>query len=356
MSVCGRLLPPNNHHCCLSCMTREVVKSGYGNDQFGFRAGSSTTCALISLHDHITKCLDLHDVAGVQVISYDLSKAFDKLRHDVILNRLLDCNLPQSLICWISSYLENRLQFVKIGSVCSQPLGITSGVPQGSILGPFLFSMVMGSLKIQDENCCVIKFADDITVSVPIFKNSENNHIMKLHNTIKNWSSSFRLPLNENKCKCLAIPRSKCFQRVPIPNAQFCEKICILGVTFDAKCSWRSHIDIVSKRASRRLFPLRLLKPYLDHAQLKTVYFALMRSILEYAAPLLVGLTKNEERKLQTVQNRFHRLMCGKECKDDCLPPLDNRRKQQAATYITDFLTKVTFYTDWHVVFQSMGG
>ena len=158
----------------------------YGNDQFGFRAGSSTTCALISLHDHITKSVDLHCVAGVQVISYDFSKAFDKLRHDVIINRLLDCNFPRPLICWLSNYLENRMQFVKIGTVCSQPLEVTSGVPQGSILGPFLFSVVMGSLEIQDESCCVVKYADDITVSVPIYKNSENEHVIKLHNTIKN--------------------------------------------------------------------------------------------------------------------------------------------------------------------------
>lgn len=61
----------------------------YGNNHFGFRSESSMTCALIILHDHITKCLDPH-VVGVQVILYDFSKAFDRLRHDVIINRSID--------------------------------------------------------------------------------------------------------------------------------------------------------------------------------------------------------------------------------------------------------------------------
>ena len=55
----------------------------YGEKQFGFRAGSSATCALIKLHDHITKCLEILDVTGVQIISYDFSKAFDRLSHEV---------------------------------------------------------------------------------------------------------------------------------------------------------------------------------------------------------------------------------------------------------------------------------
>ena len=88
----------------------------YGDDQYGFRSGSSTTCALISLHDHITMCLDKVNVAGVQIIAYDFSKAFDRIKHDIIIKRLITCNMPSELIMWISNYLTNRQQYVKIGS------------------------------------------------------------------------------------------------------------------------------------------------------------------------------------------------------------------------------------------------
>ncbi len=223
---------------------RPYFLEAYGHNQFGFRAGSSTTCALIKLHDHVTKCLETKGVTGVYVISYDFAKAFDRLRHDVILRRLQDCNLPERLICWISDYLylDKRMQYVKIGTVCSKALEITSGVPQGSIIGPFLFSTVMGSLKVEDDNCCLVKFADDITISVPLFKSTDNSHLMRIHNSVRSWASRFGLPLNKKKCKCLVIPRSKSFSPVPLFEVEFVEKITILGVTLTEKCTWTQHI------------------------------------------------------------------------------------------------------------------
>ena len=178
----------------------------YGSDQYGFRNGSSTTCALINLHDHITKYLDITSVAGVQVIVYDFSKAFDRIKHDIIIKYLTACNMPAELISWISSYLTHRRQYVKIGTVHSLTKEVTSGVPQGSILGPFLFSVVVGSLTISNNDCRVIKYADDVTISIPIFKNRKNLHVSEIHETVVKWSSEYGLPLNTKKCKTLLIP------------------------------------------------------------------------------------------------------------------------------------------------------
>ena len=311
---------------------RPYFLQGYGNFQYGFRPRSSTTCALISLHDHITRSLDDTHVAGVQVISYDLSKAFDRLRHDVIIKRLLSCNVPYTLVCWLSSYLENRKQYVKVGTVNSHLTNVRSGVPQGSILGPYLFCLVMGSLEVPENDCCVIKFADDITISVPIYKNSINSHVTNIHDSITTWSKTFGLPLNKRKSKCLPIPRSRNFKSVSLPDVDFVDSLTILGVTFNTKCTWSHHVDKVLCNASRRLFPLRLLKPYVDNDQLKMAYFGLMRSVLEYAAPLFVGITKTDAEKFEKLQNRFHRLLCGKHCEKECLQSLGDRRKRQAVT------------------------
>lgn len=244
------------------------------------------------------------------------------------------------------SYLDKRMQYVKIGTVCSKALEITSGVPQGSIIGPFLFSTVMGSLKVEDDNCCLVKFADDITISVPLFKSTDNSHLMRIHNSVRSWASRFGLPLNKKKCKCLVIPRSKSFSPVPLFEVEFVEKITILGVTLTEKCTWTQHIQNIAKKASRRLFPIRLLRPILSDAQLKTVYFGLTRSILEYAGPLFVGLSKKDARSLQTVQNRFHRLLCGKECRKNCLQPLDERRTVQAMSLYSALLTSTHILHD----------
>lgn len=300
----------------------------YGSDQYGFRNGSSTTCALINLHDHITKYLDITSVAGVQVIAYDFSKAFDRIKHDIIIKYLTACNMPAELISWISSYLTHRRQYVKIGTVHSLTKEVTSGVPQGSILGPFLFSVVVGSLTISNSDCRVIKYADDVTISIPIFKNRKNLHVSEIHETVVKWSSEYGLPLNTKKCKTLLIPRAGDCRIVQLPGVEHVTKLNILGVTFNSKCTWSDHIEGVARTASRKLFPLRLLKAHVDPMSLRIVYFGIMRSVMEYAAPLLLSLTEKDSQRLQFLQNRFHRLLCGKNCKKQCLPLLAERRNK----------------------------
>ena len=124
------------------------------------------------MEDFITSSLDKADVSGVQIVAYDMSKAFDRLKHDVILARLSTCDLPLSIVSWFQSYLRDRTQFVRIGNEKSSLALVTSGVPQGSVVGPFLFSMVAGSFPVEYENATVIKYADDFTVCAALLKNS----------------------------------------------------------------------------------------------------------------------------------------------------------------------------------------
>lgn len=305
---------------------KPLFLQAYGNDQYGFRAGSSTSCALIALHDHITSSLDKLTVAGVQVIAYDFSKAFDRVRHDVIIKRLIECEMPAQLILWIASYLHGRKQYVKIGNNNSSCLEVTSGVPQGSVLGPFLFSVVIGSLTFPSAECRVIKYADDVTISIPLYKDNDNAQVFEIHNRISEWSSNVGLPLNLTKSQTMILPRVRDCHGISIQGVRRVDELTVLGVTFDTRCSWSAHVDNIATRASRRLFPLRILKPFVSHDSLRTIYYGIMRSVMEYAAPLLTGLTTKDSRKLQTLQNRFHRILCGRDCQEQCMPPLAERR------------------------------
>ena len=112
--------------------------SHYDCSQFGFRAGESTSSALIKLLDTVTKHLDVNG-NRVALLSIDLSKAFDKVSYTTLLGKLIGMGLSEWFIKWTMSYLENRTQKVRIGSFISNSVSVTSGVPQGGVLGSSSF-------------------------------------------------------------------------------------------------------------------------------------------------------------------------------------------------------------------------
>ena len=132
--------------------SRKHFVEAFDKEQFRFRFGSSTTCTLVFLEECVSRYLDDNSTLGVAIVSYDLSKAFDKIPHDVILQRLVDLSFPHGLIQWISSYLRCRQQFVQVGVHRSTLQNITSGVPQESILGPFLFVATVGSYSSNSDS------------------------------------------------------------------------------------------------------------------------------------------------------------------------------------------------------------
>ena len=185
---------------------RHLFVSNFGLHQFGFREKSSTCCALISLHNHICELAELDGVRGVQVFALDLTKAFDKLRYRTIIEHLFGCYFPRDFILWLLSYLSNRSQCVRISSVLSQRIQITSGVPQGSVLGPALFNVVSSSLTPVHQSTGMFKFADDITLSIPIF-HTHNNVVSEIDN-INHWCTVTGLSLNVLKSKYIFIRTS----------------------------------------------------------------------------------------------------------------------------------------------------
>ena len=223
--------------------------------------------------------------------------------------------------------MSNRVQFVRIGDNRSNLVSVTSGVPQGSIIGPFIFSMVAGSFSTDVENAIVIKYADDFTVCAAMLKGNSNNHLSLLHESFLKWSIDHGLTVNKSKCKSLCVRFKNPCSPVILPHVSFVKDLKILGVTFDERLNWNTHCDLVVKNASKQLYVLRVLKNVVSHDQLVTVFNAIVRSRLEYASPLLVGLSSENSKKLERVQRRFHRLLCaGKECQEECLPSLTTRR------------------------------
>ena len=188
------------------------------------------------------------------------------------------------------------------------------------MLGPYLFSVTTSSFSPDlTDDSHLVRYADDTTLCVPIFESS-NQHIFQEHQNVLDWSSKMDLSLNKNKCKSLTIRKSSRCESVHLPNVESQSSLKILGVTFNSVGTWKSHVDFVVKTASRRFHTLRILKPVICKNDLRSVYFALVRSIFEYCSPSFISMSRTDAGRLERIQGRFHRLMCGKACDQNCIP------------------------------------
>ena len=322
--------------CVLASLKKNLLEL-YGPLQFGFRPKSSTELAHIRAHDFITKHLDDPTCMGVIILSFDMQKAFDCLRHDSLLLSLADGKLPRKFILWCASFLQNRTQRVRLNdSTSSTFLEVTSGVPQGSILAPFLFSTHVRSLNGITPSSITIKYADDVMTLIPLTRDSNIDVIVKNEvSHVGSWCNSHGMRLNVSKtkqllCKKQISPNDYCL------NYPMCRPthLKILGIIYDEHLNWNTQIEAMTKKANQKCFLLRKLKQVLSKKELTCVYNAFILSSLEYCSALLVGISKKNSEKLEKVRRKCHRIVCGRHCRCDAFTPLYIRRLHHALTLL----------------------
>ena len=296
------------------------IQNKVQNTQYAYipGPGSGTTCALTFAYNRIVKFLD--SPGAVRVISIDFSKAFDKVTHKEILDALVRFEIPFFAVKWIASFLSGRQQCVRVGTDFSQWSPVSSGVPQGSVLGPILFCLVVDSIRTAHSNSMCIKYADDITI-LHFVRSNNDDHAQIEWNNIAEWASFHHLPINLNKCFVMDIVTKKCITLRPIfisdgfmlRNVK-CVKL--LGVTFADNMKWDVHVNNIVSKASRRLFILcNLVRSNSPIDVLVRVYNACIRSLVLYAYPVFCNCPKRLQNRLLAIERRAFRIIRSKpEC------------------------------------------
>ena len=286
--------------------------------QHGFQRGRSTDTALLDFYEFVSKNTD--NRRSVEVVLFDLSKAFDSVSHGILLLRLKDVGIGGQLLDWINSFLTSRYQQVRVGDSFSRPLPVRSGVIQGSILGPTFFSIFINNVESCLEYCKIIKYADDLRVFLSSPRT--NADILTLRqrmqsdiNNLVCWINDSGLSFNAKKCfsTTFGLPSGftqECHYKIHsfvIPQNVLYRD---LGVTVSSPLSFNSHIDeIVSKAFSRLGLIYKLFRHTKNPSSLIRLYKTFVRPILEYACIIWNPCTLKYSDKIERVQRRFCRML-----------------------------------------------
>lgn len=267
-----------------------VVKDRVDQSQFGFipRPGSGTLCALVFAQNKILRFLD--SSGAVRILSVDLSKAFDKLPHTVILKSCNHFQIPNFIIKWINSFLSQRFQRVFCNDSYSPWCSVLSGVPQGSVLGPLLFVLAVDNFSCVHENTSVIKYADDF-LFLHYIRQSSDDRLQSEWKNLVDWFSAISLPINYSKCLVMDVITMSGLSTTPIHITNDCylkqvNSFSYLGVTLSCDMKWNKHFQYIVSKASRRIFLVRnLRRSGCDPKTIWNCYLACIRSVLLYAFP-----------------------------------------------------------------------
>lgn len=309
------------------------------NHQHGFRKNLSTTTQLITTIHEIASTLD--SAGQIDLVFLDFSKAFDRVCHSKLLTKLHRFGLPSFIINWIQQYLSYRSQFVVIDGYPSRRLPVTSGVPQGSVLGPILFLMYVNDITTSVCPDAEIRlFADDCLIFKKVTCQNDQISLNRSLARIHEWCTTWSMSLNSEKTVLLRITnkRQPFLFTYKINNDTVTEatEYKYLGLTITNKLTWSSHIEKICTAATQKLGLLRhKLKNAPSNAKL-LAYKSFILPKIEYASAVWDPHYQKDKHRLEMVQRRAVRFIFNKYKRTDSpssimlvnkIPTLEQRRK-----------------------------
>ena len=279
-------------------------------DQHGFVNGRSCMTQLLSVLEIWTEAIDHH--YKTDTIYFDFKKAFDSVPHERLKIKLLQYGIKDSVFNWISSFLKDREQRVVVNNKQSQWNKVTSGVPQGSVIGPILFVIYINDIY-EGITSHIKLYADDTKLLRVIKSKDDPKSLQEDIYRLSEWAHKWQLEFHPNKCRVLHVGEGN--NNIYKLTETNCDKIPEtriekdLGVLIDNKLSFSDHIAQAVTKANQILGLIRRSFQYLDRETFCLLFKSIVRPILEYGNVIWHPIYKRDIEKLENVQRRATKLV-----------------------------------------------
>ena len=317
---------------CLARMVPHIAATGNFNPlQSAYRKQHSTETALLKILDDLNKVVNSKKTAAL--VGLDLSAAFDTIEHDILIERLRTVfGVSGEALMWIETYLRGRKQYVMAGGERSTHSECDFGVPQGSVLGPFLFSIYVSPIVdiIAAHGVQFHQYADDTQLYLAIQSEEDLARLEKCTLAVRDWFTENGMLLNPDKSEVLLVASQRKVKKVEPGSGvsvagtkiAYSETLKSLGVTLDQSLTFDQHVQGVVKASNYHIRALRHIRPMLDREVANTIACSIVSTRLDYCNSLLYGTKVSNIKKLQRVQNSLARVVACSNLRDHITPVL----------------------------------
>ena len=342
-------------------LTSQIMKYLEANSiltdvQYGFRSKRSCEAQLFLTIDDFARALD--SKLQVDVAILDFAKAFDKVAHARLAQKLNFYGIRGQLLQWLQSFLANRSQQVVVDGRQSSLCNVTSGVPQGSVLGPVLFLLYINDI-VTNIHSQMRLFADDCLIYRPIHSPEDQNILQSDLDKLSAWGDVWQMKFNVQKCCIMQLSTSPstnsfCYTMCRSP-LQVVEEHNYLGILLDNKLSWTPHINSLCRKANRLLGFLRRTLHHCPSHLKEHAYKQIVLPSVEYCCPIWDPDKQTSIRKLEMIQHRAARFVLNRPWRRDCRDSvtdmlttlhwqtLEKRRKQSRLMLLFKFTNSLIY-------------
>ena len=312
--------------------------------QFGFRANHSTEHAIIALTDFMK--LKIDEGYFCVLVSIDLRKAFDSVPRDLLLKKLISIGISDF---WLKDYLSNRFQFVSMDNMTSELRRTLIGVPQGSILGPILFSLYINDLPSVVKHCLSQLFADDSNFvfwgNIDQMEDVKSCVCRDLVEILK-WANTNKMTLNQDKTKILMVSKPSVRNILSNFTINFdgsligtSEQLKCLGFILDPCLNFENHINCLSQLCFSRIRGLYMIREYLSRNSMIILGQALILSLINYMSSVWGNTRAKYLKVIEKVVRALARLVLKKKKCDRVAKIISEDLEWFFPSYLCDYKT-----------------